>query len=233
MLEPNGRSRASALRPQSSINATHTSPIGGTSKGERMRVSARHLGPFVFAGLLATMSSPAAAQTYTFVNVADSTGPYSVFGPPALSDAGAVAFGGFRDAGGNGIFTGPDAVAHAVATTDGPYSSFGFPAINGAGAVGFRANRDAGGSGIFTGPDPLADVVATTDGPYASFGADLAFNGAGAVAFFATRDAGGSGIFTGPDLLTDTIATTDGPYSGFNNTPAINDAGTVAFTAGR
>jgi formylglycine-generating enzyme required for sulfatase activity len=180
-------------------------------------------------------ASPAAARSYTFRNVADNTGPYSSFWIPAINDAGTVVFRAGRDAGGEGIFTGPDPVADAVATTDGPYSAFGsnsLPAINSAGTVAFVAIRDAGGGGIFTGPDPVADAVATTDGPYVAFDVATTINDAGTVAFRAGLDGGGFGIFTGPDPVADAVATSDGLYADLS-APAINDAGTVVFWARR
>ena len=187
------------------------------------------------AGLIvhAALAAPAAGQAarYAFVNLADSTGPYSFVGTPAINNAGTAVFFASRDAGGTGLFTGPDPVADAVVTSDGPFSFLSAPAINAAGTVAFLALLDAGGQGIFTGPDPVADAVATVDGPYSSFGAP-AINAAGTVAFLASRDAGGEGIFTGPDPVADAVVTSDGPFSRFGD-PAINAAGTVAFVAVR
>jgi hypothetical protein len=54
------------------------------------------------------------AKTYTFTNVADSTGAYSDFGIPAINGAGTVAFRAGLDAGGEGIFTGPDPATDKV-----------------------------------------------------------------------------------------------------------------------
>ena len=196
--------------------------------------SHNHSGRAASLALLAAgvATAPAAGQVrYDFVNVADTTGPYLSFGIPVINDAGKVVFQAGRDAGGMGIFTGPNPVADAVATTDGPYSTLGVPAINAGGTVVFSASRDAGGSGIFTGPDPVANAVVTSDGPYSSFG-NPAINDAGTVAFVANRDAGGGGIFTGPDPVANAVATTDGPYSSFS-LPTINNAGTVAFQANR
>ena len=185
------------------------------------------------AAIASLAAPPAAGQAgrYAFVNLADSTGPYSFVNTPAINNAGTAVFFAGRDAGGTGLFTGPNPVADAVVTSDGPFSFFGNPAINAAGTVAFFAVRDDNREGIFTGPDPVADAVVTSDGPYSSFG-NPAINAAGTVAFSARRDTGGEGIFTGPDPVADAVATNDGPYSGFGN-PSINAAGTVAFLAFR
>ena len=53
-------------------------------------------------------ASPASAQPYTFTNVADNTGPYSGFFAPTLNTAGTVVFIADLDAGGRGVFTGPE-----------------------------------------------------------------------------------------------------------------------------
>src|SRR5688572_24984514 len=183
-------------------------------------------------------SSPAAAG-YTFTNIADNTGPYTSFvnvGTPAINNAGKVVFVAGVDAGWGGVFTGPDPLAHAVATTNGPYSYVGgFLVINTAGTVAFYGRDDSEMGGIFTGSDPVAHAVATTAGPYSHVWSPT-INDAGTVAFHAPLDAGGAGIFTGPNPVTVvSTAAGDGLYEslgdGGGSFPSINDAGTVAFYA--
>src|SRR5688572_13412908 len=69
-------------------------------------------------GLLAT--SPATALAYTFTNVTDTNDPYAnLFDSPTVSPSGTVLFHATRDAGGSGIFTGPNPVTNAKVTSDG------------------------------------------------------------------------------------------------------------------
>ncbi len=182
---------------------------------------------------LAAVPPEGAAAPYTFVSVADTTGPYKSVRPlAAIDDQGTVAFSASLDTGGNGIFIGPDPTSDAVAGVDGAYELGDEPSFGASGTVAFFALLRSGGSGFFTGPDPSTDtVVSTTGGAFTQFGSFLALNSLGGVAFTATAAGGSKGVFTGPDPVVDLVANTDGPFSDFSSTVAMNDGGLLAFYA--
>ena len=187
-----------------------------------MRRSALALGISVGWGLVV----PELGRAYTFLNVIDSTGPYSQFPPPSINAAGDVAFRGDLDAGGYAILTGNAAGTSVVADTSGPYSVFLTEvAINDGGTVVFRADRDTVGGGIYTGPDPATDVVVDAGAPSLFKNVSLfAINAQGTVVFQALVDGGPRGLFIGTGAVVDA----SGPFA-FFGVPDINDAGLVAF----
>ncbi len=201
----------------------------------RLRFASRStwLAPLA-AALLLGAASAASAQTYTFVSIADNTGPFVDFQVPSINNAGTVVFNAFLADGEQRIVTGPDPVADVIATTAGPYDIFEFalPVINDAGTALFLATLDAGGEGYFTGPDPVADAFITSAGPF-DFFLGPATNNTGTAVVHAILDDGSEGLFTGPNPATDTVvSSSDGTYAFFGN-PNINNAGTVAFAAAR
>ncbi len=96
--------------------------------------------------------------------IADNTGPFATFGPPAINDSGTVAFQATLDAEGVGIFTGPDPVTDKViATGDTLFGStvtslsfarFDNKGLNNSGQLAFFAELEDGTSGIFR-ADPV------------------------------------------------------------------------------
>src|SRR5688572_3405251 len=97
------------------------------------------------------LASPAGAATYTFTNIADSTGPYTnTILTPVINNDGVVAFGAGLDTGGATVVkvSGPTTTT-ILDTASGPFTGFPTPGgINAGGAVVFTAQRDAGDSGI-------------------------------------------------------------------------------------
>ena len=80
----------------------------------------------------------------SLTTVADTSGPYLSLNAPMITDTGTVAFEAVLDAGGNGIFVGPDAVADRVIaaadTLNGfNVSSVSIGGINDAGQIVFLA----------------------------------------------------------------------------------------------
>jgi len=77
-------------------------------------------------GLLVGGIAKAEAVSYTFTKIADSTGPFSSFGPPSVNDRGVVAFWARLDSGLEGMFTGEGTGTTTIADTDstGPISFF-------------------------------------------------------------------------------------------------------------
>jgi hypothetical protein len=66
-----------------------------------MRLTITKLLRSVAVGAALTLPSSAMAANYVFTNIADTTGPFSLFGsPPALNNHGMAAFKPFLDGGG-------------------------------------------------------------------------------------------------------------------------------------
>ncbi len=111
----------------------------------------------------------------TTTTIADSRGPFNSFGSaPSINDEDVVAFWASLDAGGHGIFTGPDPVAHKVIAVgdalDGStvkeilnFGTFGREGLNKAGQVAFRAKLADGRIGIYR-----ADPVPSNEPPVCS-----------------------------------------------------------------
>lgn len=186
--------------------------------------------------IIGTIALVVAARTlgseYTFTNIADSTGPYRNFYDYAMSSNGRVVFHADLDAGGRGIFTGPNPLTDTVADTSGAYESFGPPVINASGAVVFRAQLRSGVQGIYNGPNPTTNVIADTNGAFGFFGPACSINDVGSVVFTGlVRSNQAQGVFRGPNPATDTIADTTGGYFAQFGSPKINAGGQVAFRA--
>jgi hypothetical protein len=173
--------------------------------------------------------------------VDEDDGDFDGFGPPALNDAGTVAFQArLEGALGAGIYTVPflGGPVTTLADSDGPFLGFEEQvAINDAGVVAFQAGLDepplALVEGIFTGPDPATDTVVDTSGPFELL-EEFAITENGAVIFWgALADRGG--IYAGPDPDADRVIGSFDPL--FGSTVAnVNmraegyDAGRLAFS---
>ncbi len=159
----------------------------------------------------------------TTTTIADSSGGFSLFGPPSITDGGAVAFWASLDAGGNGIFSSDGTTTTTIADTSGPLGSFGTnPSVNDAEAVAFQANLN-----IFTGSGGSTTTIADTSGPF-SFLNFPSITNTGTVAFQAFLDAGGSGIFMSDGTTTTTVVDSSSTFSALNF-PVTNNGGTVTF----
>lgn len=78
-------------------------------KGTRHSVWA--IGVMASVWVVALASAAVAPIAYEFTLIADTTGPFSGFGSSvSINNAGTVAFNAGPDAGGEGIFTGPDII---------------------------------------------------------------------------------------------------------------------------
>ena len=185
---------------------------------------------FIGCVLIAATATRAEAG-YTFMLIADTTGPIKAFNPvPAVSlnASGTVAFVGRFDTMGraSAVFTGNGGVLTTIATAPFGYP-FDPPSINQAGMVAFKsADRILAGNG-----GPLV-TIADTAGQFRGFpaGYSASINTAGTVAFTAFLDAGGGGIFARNGEATTPILIWAPPF-GSDNSISLNDAGTVAFRA--
>jgi hypothetical protein len=203
-----------------------------------MQSSRKTLVTGLVAGFLA-LPGAAGALPYTFVNIADTSGPFSSFGHPALNASGTVAFFAGLDTGGSGIFTSSGGPTTTLYDSSGPFSGFGTGlALNASGTVAFFAALDVGGAGIFTGSGGPTATIADTNGPFSSFG-EPNLNDLGTVAFIAGLDIGGFGIFTGPDPNLDAVIRDGDPLFGSTvnalgviNSPFLNNAGQLALFYG-
>ena len=175
--------------------------------------------------LVAAASEVEAGYTFTFV--ADTTGPFSFFGPVSLNGSGTVAFAAGFDGSGAGVFKGNGGVLTTITTAATPPfgNPFKPPSINQAGMVAFSAgDRVLAGNG-----GPLV-TIADTAGQFKDFpsGYSASINASGTVAFIAFLDAGGGGIFAGNGGATTPILSWAPPF-GSDSSLTLNDAGTVAF----
>lgn len=105
----------------------------------------------------------------TTTKIADSSGPFLFFrDAPSINDKGVVAFWASLDAGGHGIFTGPDPGTNKVIAAgdaldgstvrDLTFGTFGREGLNNAGQVAFRARLADGRQGIYR-ADPVPSNV--------------------------------------------------------------------------
>jgi len=192
----------------------------------------------VAVGAGPALPSTVVAANYIVTNIADTTGPFSVFGsPPALNNNGTAAFTAFLDAGGHGVFSGNGGPVTTIADINGPFSGLGnVPSINDSGTVAFNALLDNGGAGVFLGNGGPTTTIADRSGPLNGF-VYIAINNSGTVAFQGQGDnaLSQSGIFTGNGGPITTIANNSGPFGSFGGggfgRPDINANGTVVFRA--
>jgi hypothetical protein len=189
-------------------------------------------------------ASPAAAQEYAVVKVADSVqdglDPFS-FGCSSVNARGDVAFRAGRVA--LDGFNVADAI-YRVNASDGRLVTivedekrFDFisrnPSMNDLGEVSFAANLDNGNEAIYRGNGRKLVQIASTAREFNFFGFDTAVNDAGVVAFKAELDEEfgfDEGLFSGSGkrITTHYLASTS-QFDGTDSRPSINDPGAIAF----
>jgi hypothetical protein len=163
---------------------------------------------------------------------------FTVFDPPALNNAGVVAFHAwtlawdFQD----DVFAGPGGDWVVIDRQDVfDEIRFGtFPSLNRTGTVAYSYSirsdvyaEDA--IKIGDGGEPTT-LYSSRDGVFSAFG-DPVLNDGGTVAFLASLVSGGSGIFAGDGGPLTTIATTGSTFASFASAPAFNNGGGSAFLA--
>ena len=170
------------------------------------------------------LSETACATTYTFTDIAHTTGTDGL----SINDAGTVAFGSKFGIGNFGIFSGNGGPITNIALSSGPFFSFvGLPSINSAGAVAFEGALDAGGEGIFMWNAGTTSSVALTSEPAFRNLSNAVINDAGTVAFSAILNTGANAVFARNGGVTTPITSA---YS--TGGLSINASGRVAYTAG-
>ncbi len=186
----------------------------------------------VFARLVAVAAGlgsaiPALAQDYTFVNIADTTGPLASFSNPVINNAGLVAFRAQTDTNGRGIFAGDGGPVFTV--SDEFPSMPGDLSINDAGQVAFVVGFASSSQAIYRADAGVLTLIAHHSGAFTNVN-NVSINNHGEVAFFGFMDNGRRGIYKGSGGAVTTIAE-DGPGSAYSNltNPSINDDGLVAF----
>jgi hypothetical protein len=191
--------------------------------------------------LTGPLDGSSAAATYTYTNVADSSGPlgflkadsFDFLSPPAISAGGVVAFSSTIDAGGTGVFTGSGGALTPIAVTgDGGFALL-TPnvSINAGGVVAFTGRLGPGVDGVFTGNGgPVNTIALSNNSDFASFSPPV-INQAGVIAFSATQDGGAQGIFTVAGGVTNTVVLNSNSNFDTFFPPAINQAGIVTFGA--
>lgn len=188
--------------------------------------------------IIALFAPPAVGQTaYKFVNIADTSGPFSALGSPLQSEwfagvdintSGEVAFIAVLDAGGAGVYRHSAGRLVTIADSAGPFSGFTELSLNDAGVVAFTGGLDAKVGGVFTGDGGIITTIIDTNGPFTAF-MGVSINNAGEVAFGGKLDSTADrGYFKVSGGSITTIAYIDRPFRDFR-APAINDAGVVAF----
>ncbi len=195
----------------------------------------------LIAALIGSFEVISQAASYSFTQIADSTGGFSDFGTaPSINASGIAAFLGTLSAGGTGIYTGSGGPLTTIALSSEPtFSSFGSGGtpINAAGKVAFLGNLDAGSNGIFIG-DGVTTTTIVLGGvaPFVLFPLQipLSINAADKVAFEANLNTGVQGVFAGSGggSPTSLYLNSDPTFSGFGAVVSINTSGTVAFGAG-
>ena len=97
--------------------------------------------PGTLVAALVLSVSNASAASFSFVNVADSSGPFNDVGLPVLNNSGTVAFGAGLDMGGSGIFTGSGGSTTTIVDTSGPFADLRGYSLNNDGTVAFLARE--------------------------------------------------------------------------------------------
>lgn len=198
--------------------------------------------------LLLTTSGPAEASHYTFVNIAEVSGPYNAFDTPALNDQGSVAFFAYLNGGGQAICRARAGSLEVIADTiHDPFVSFtgvgslqlqSRPDLDNAGRVAYRAY-------LFEPPWDYYSALFLDDGVTRVARTDW---GSGAVHLLdwcnATTNGAGQSAFTGRAVGVQGVhVATLGTYgvridetAGFSATfgsPFITPAGHISFSAVR
>jgi hypothetical protein len=181
------------------------------------------------------LPSTAAAQNYTFTNIADSTGPFSTFfnGGPRLNNSGAVSFVAQLDAGGSGVYRSNGGVLTTIADNSGALYDFRYSDINDAGQVAFNAEAALLGPGIFRGDGRSTSTITWVSElpflPDTYTPAPLTINNSGIVEFYASGSAGQipiDAVFVGSG---GSITLISNPQVYRASLAQINNLGTVAF----
>ncbi len=191
--------------------------------------------------VLVALPQTVAAQNYTFTNIADNTGPFSIFlgggiGGPRLNNSGAVSFTAFLDNGGSGAYRSDGVAITTIADSSGPNSSFVLNDINDAGQVAYAATSIHLGQGFFRGDGVTATtIILAKDLPFDSGiflddGIPITMNNAGTVAFYAHGRVGAGStvdaVFVGSGGNI-TMISNPAAHRAFN--PKINNLGNVAY----
>ena len=169
------------------------------------------------------------AALYTFTKIADSTGPFTSFGPAAMNERGVVAFSAVLDSGLWGVFTGEGAGTTTLADSSGPFNFFGPPSLSDNGVVAVRVFLDTGRSAIVRTDGSTPTTIAETAIGFRIL-LNPSVNDDGMVAFFGL-DATGGGIFTSDGIAPTTVAHTPVPFIAFGDSPFLANSGAVAFGA--
>ncbi len=131
-------------------------PSDGLGTLGTMSTSINDLGEVAFLSQVGIYTGDGASLN----QVADVSGPFSAFSSfgPAINNAGTIAFWAALDAGGQGIFTGPDAIAEKIIARGDPllgstvsWLDFGRFGLNDAGQIGFLAGLANGDQVIVRG----------------------------------------------------------------------------------
>ena len=177
--------------------------------------------------LVFSPSAQAQAGSYSFTLIADSSGPLNTFSSATVSSTGNVAFIAYRDAGGQGVFTGSGGALTTLIDTSGAFGtfySFRLLTQNGPGTVAFEAHTPSGPSNVYTVSGGSITPIATSIGSVWG----LSINDPGVVAFVATVPGSTHGLHTGSGGSLTLVDTGHNYFSG----PHINNNGTIAFGRG-
>lgn len=165
--------------------------------------------------------------------------PYSEFTYPTINESGTVAFTGFLNEGGSGIFSvGTDGQLTTIAESNNDiFNLFSSAQINNKGEVAFTSELDTGGRGVFVGSSEGYKTIADSSGPFNTFFSDPSINDLGQVAFLADLDSGLLGIFNGPDPIANKVIGVGDDLAGSKvvyinvHEEGLNNAGQIAFEA--
>jgi hypothetical protein len=199
----------------------------------------------VALALVTALATPALAQQYSFVKVADSTedgfDPFS-FGCASINSKGAIAFragrphpDGFNTI--HGIYrANADGSLTTIAENDKRFVQIGFnPSMNDLGQVSFaaRIDRKQDTESILRGSGKKLTTIASTADEFNFFGFDTSVSNSGEVAFKAELDEEfgfDEGLFSGSGgaITTHYLASTS-RFDGNDSRPSINNLGAIAF----
>ncbi len=185
-----------------------------------------------FLRILFLLGIPVASngQTYTFVKVADTSGPFSTFATdPSINDSGTVAFHALDQARKSGIYTWKNGTVTTVSSH--PVASFAeydfAPRITRDGAVLYFYGSLSDSSLRIT-KDGKTTVIADASVQFASsLGDFLSVNNAGRAAFAAILKTSDIGVFTGVGGAAETVALRADLLGNQPQGLSINDAGDV------
>jgi hypothetical protein len=182
-------------------------------------------------------SEAAAQQAYQFLNIADTSGAFSIIERDvAINDSGTVAFKAVLDAGGLGIFTGSGGPTTPIVDTSGMFASFYGPVdINNSGRVAFTARLDnVPEEGVFSSDGGPVTTIATVSGVGGASVDNASINSSGVVAFRRILSPPFMpevrGVYASDGVSATTI-TEAGFLASFTRGTSINDSGTVAFSS--